>query len=108
MGLFKWSDSSDFLYQPDQNKRIFNKYENHISIKKIKSKFIIVKPFSFRPVTPNDVLDVISTLVDAKPSGGDIPLMILKGNKLFPQFLLKLIKILLPDPLKLAEITPIH
>ena len=43
------------------------------SIKKIKSKYITVKPFSFRPVTAKDVLDVTSTLDGTKSSGGDIP-----------------------------------
>ena len=79
---------------------------------KIKSKYITAKPFSFRPVIPKDVLDVISTLADTTPSGGDIPLRILRGNKIFSQFLCKWIKNLktggFPDSLKLAEITPIH
>ena len=80
---------------------------------KIKSKYITAKPFSFRPVIPKDVLDVISTLADTTPSGGDIPLRILRGNKIFSQFLCKWIKNFLktggfPDSLKLAEITPIH
>ena len=48
-----------------------------------------------------------------KSSGGDIPLRILKGNKIFPQVLCKWISNSLktgdfPDPLKLAEITTIH
>ena len=112
-GLFKWPDSSESLNEPDPIKSIVNKYKNHPSIRKIKSKYIIVKPFSFRPVTPKDVLDVISTLVDTKSSGGDIPLRNLKGNKIFPQVLCKLINNSLktgafPDPLKLEEITSIH
>ena len=50
---------------------------------------------SFRTVsgelvtTHNDVLDVISTLVDTKSSGGDNSLRILKGNKTSPQVLCK-------------------
>ena len=111
--MFKWSDSSDSLNKPDPIKTIVNKYQNHPSIKKIKSKYITVKPFLFRPVTPKDVLDVISTLVDTKSSGRDIPLRILTGNKLFSQVLCKWINNSLktgafPDPLKLAEITPIQ
>ena len=85
--LFKWSDSSESLNEPDPTKSIFNKYKCHSSIKNIKSKYIPVKPFSFRPVTPKDVLDVISTLVDTKSSDGDIPLGILKGKKIFPEVL---------------------
>ena len=80
---------------------------------KIKSRYITAKSFSFRPVIPKDVLDVISTLADKMPSGGDIPLRILRGNKIFSQVLCKWIKNFLktggfPDPLKLVEITPIH
>ena len=46
---------------------------------------MIVKSFSFQPVTPKYALDVISTLVDTEPSGGDIPLKILKRNKILSQ-----------------------
>ena len=87
LGLFKWPDSSHSLNEPNPIKRIVNKYKNHPNIKKIKSKYITVKPFSFQPATPKDVLNVISTLVDTKSSGGDIPLRVLKGNKIFPQVL---------------------
>ena len=60
----------------------------------------------------NDI-DVISTLVDAKSSGGDISFSTLKGNKIFSQVLCKWINDSVkagdfPDPLKLAEITFIH
>ena len=48
--------------------------------------------YSFQSVTAKDVLDVISTLDDTKSSGGDIPLRILKGNRIFPQVLCKWIK----------------
>ena len=111
--VFKWSDSSESINEPDPIKSIFNKYNNHPSIKKIKSKYITLKPFSFRPVTVKDVLDVISTLDDTKSSGGDIPLRILKVSKIFPQALCKRIYDPLkfyafPDPLKMAEITPNH
>ena len=113
LGLFKWPDSSESLNESDPIKSIVNKYKNHPSIKKINSKYITVKSFSFRPVTPKDVLDVISTLDDTKSSGGDIPLRILKGNKIVSQVLCKWINNSLktgtfPDPLKLAEIIPIH
>ena len=60
----------------------------------------------------NDI-DVISTLVDATSSGGDIPFSTLKGNTIFPQILCKWMNDFLktgdfPDPLKLTEITLIH
>ena len=113
LGLFKWPDTSESLNEPDPIKSIVNRYKNLPSVEKIKSKYITVKPFSFQPVTAKDVLDVISKLDDTKSSGGDIPLRILKGNKIFPQVLCKWINDSLktgafPDPLKLAEIIPIH
>ena len=94
-------------------KSIVNKYKNHPSIKKIKSKYITANTFSFRPVTTKDVIDVLSTLDDTTTSGGGIPLGILKGNKIFQQVLCKWISDSLktgafPDPLKLAEIRPIN
>ena len=82
-------------------------------MKKIKSKYITVKFFSFLLVTPKDVLDATSTLDDTKSSGVDIKFRILKENKIFPQLLGKWINDslktgALPHPLKLAEIKPIH
>ena len=111
LGLFKWLNVSNSLNEPDQSKIFFNKYKNHPSLKKIKSKYITIKPFSFRPVIPKDVLDVNSTLVDTKSSSGGVPLRILKGSKMFPQVLCKWTSISVktgdfPDNLKLAEIYP--
>ena len=108
--MFKWPES---LNEPDPIKSIVNKYKSHPSIRKIKSKYITLNIFSFRPVTAKDFLDVISTLDDIKSSGGDIPLRILKLKKIFPQVLCKWKKDSLKtgafsDPLKLAEITPVH
>ena len=87
LGLLKWPDSSDFLNELDPVKRIVNKYKNHPSIKEIKTKYFTVKPFSIRLVTPKDVVDVVSTLVDTKSSCGEISLRILKEKKIFPQVL---------------------
>ena len=83
LGLYKWCGSSESLNEPDPFKSIVNKYKNHPNMKKTESEYITVKPFSFWPVAPKDVLDVISTLDDTKSSGGDIPLRILKENKIF-------------------------
>ena len=58
LGLFNWPDSSESLKETDPVKSIVNKYKGHPSIKKIKVKYITVKPFSFRPVTTKDVPDV--------------------------------------------------
>ena len=72
LGLLKWPESSDSLSEPDPIKSIVNKYKNHLSVDKIKSKYITVKAFSFQPVTPKHVLDTISTLADTKSSAEDI------------------------------------
>ena len=116
--MLKWPDSSGSLNEPDPSKSIVKKYKNHPNIEKIKSKYIIVKSFSFQPITPKYVFDVISTLVDTESSGGDIPLKIkkkknLKTGLLIAQVLCKWINNSLktgdsPNPLKSAEITPIH
>ena len=68
---------NESLNERDPIKSIVNKYKNHPSLNKIKSKYITINTFSYRPVTAKDVLDVISTLDDTKSSGGDIPLRIL-------------------------------
>ena len=71
LGFSKCPNSSASLNEPYPVERIVKKYKNHPSLKKIKSKYITVKAFSFQPVTPKDVLDVISTLLDTKSSGAD-------------------------------------
>ena len=108
--MFKWSDSCESLNELDPIKSIVNKYKNLPSIKKIKSKYISVNPFSLRPVTPKKAIHVISALGDEKSSGGGNPLRILNDDKMFLQVLRKWINDSLkagffPDPLKLAETT---
>ena len=110
LGLFKWPDLSESLNKPDPIKSIVNKYKKHLSIKKIKGKYIITNPFTLQPVTPKDVLDVISTLDNTKPSGREIFPRTLKDNKIFPRVLCKWINNSLKtvdfsDFLKLEEIT---
>ena len=73
LGLLQWPDSSESLNEPDPVKSIVNKYKIHPSIKEFQSKNFTVKPFSFQPVTPKVVLDVISTLDDTKSFGGEFP-----------------------------------
>ena len=87
MGLLKWPESSEWLNEPNPVKSIVNQYRNCP-----KSKYITVKSFSLRPVTPKDELDVISILEDTKSSGTDITLGILTENKTFPQNVCKWIK----------------
>ena len=86
LGVLKWPYSSGSLNEPDPNKSIVNKYKNHPNTEKIKSKYITVKSFSFQPVNPKYVLDIISTLVDTESSRGEIPLRILKRNKILSQY----------------------
>ena len=113
LGLLKWPDSSKSLNEPDTIKSIISKYKNHHGIKKIKGKYITGNPFSFRPVTPTNILDIISTVNDAKSSGRGIPLRTFQDSKIFPQSLCKWIKDSIktgafPDPIKLVVITPIR
>ena len=79
----------------------------------MKSKYITINPFSFQEVTPEDVLDVLSTLDDTKSSRGGILLKYFKDNKIVSQVLCKWMNDSnktgsFPEPLKLAEIPPIH
>ena len=112
-GIAQIADPSESLNETDPIKSIVNNYKNHPVIKKIKSKYITVKPFSSWPVTFMNVLDVITTLDGTKSSGGDVTLRTLNGNKIFPQVLCKWINDSLKtgaflDPLEFAEITSIH
>ena len=104
--FFKRPDSSESLNEPHPVKSVVNKYKNHPSINRIKDKYITVNSFSFRPVTPKDVINVISAFDGTKASGGGIPLRILKDSKIFSQVLRKWINDYLKtgifvDPLKL-------
>ena len=108
--MFKWPDLSESLNKPDPIKSIVNKYKKHLNIKKIKGKYIITNPFTLQPVTPKDILDVISTLDNTKPSGREIFPRTLKDNKIFLRVLCKWINNSLKtvdfsDSLKLEEIT---
>ena len=85
MGLLKWPNSSNTLNEPDPSKIIVNEYKNHPSIEKIKSKYITVKSFLSNQLFPRMSFDVISTLVNTKSSGGEIPLRISKENKILSQ-----------------------
>ena len=110
LGLFKQPDLSESLNKPDPIKSIVNKYKKHHSIKKIKGKYIIINPFTLPPVIPKDVLDVISTLDNTKPSGREIFSRTLKDNKIFRRVLHKWINNSLKtsnfsDSLKFEEIT---
>ena len=112
-GIAQIADPSESLNETDPIKSIVNNYKNHPVIKKIKSKYITVKPFSSWPATFKDVLDVITTLDGTKSSCGDVTLRTLNGNKIFPQVLCRWINDSLKtgaflDLLEFAEITSIH
>ena len=95
--------------------RAITTYENHPSIVAIKEKYKLKHSFEFKPVTPAEVSQYISTLDASKASQeNDIPTKIIKtNNALFSQFLATNFDICLenghfPTELKSADITPAH
>ena len=62
----------------DQLTDIIDKYKSHPSIKKVKSNYTIKKKFSFKPVTVQDIENVIKNISNNKVTGGEIPLNVLK------------------------------
>ena len=51
--------------------KIIKKFKNHLSVVKIKSKYLIEENSSFQPVSVKDVESVIKNIPSNKTSGGD-------------------------------------
>ena len=90
--------------------KIIKKFENHPSVLKIKSKYLIQE---LLPASVKDVEDIIKNIPSNKASGGDIPIQILKQSGFTYQILTDCIndaidKGAFPDSLKIANITPAH
>ena len=77
LNAFKWP-SCETEDTEDQLIDITNKYKNHPSINKSKSNCTVKQKFSFKPVTVNDVENVIKNVPIKKGNGAGIPLNILK------------------------------
>ena len=89
------------------------KYANHPSIVKIKSFYKSCKGFKFKNILPEDVKLKVNDLNIGKSSRGDIPTQILKESiDIINVNLTDCINACIndgnfPDPMKLADITPI-
>ena len=97
----------------DQLTAIIKKFQNHPSIKKLKSKYNFQEKFSFKPVPVNYVESIIKNIPNNKAARGEIPLHILKQCGFTYQMLTDCINDALPqgifpDSLKFANITPVH
>ena len=60
--------------------KIIKKFKNHLSVVKIKSKYLIEENSSFQPVSVKNVESVIKNIPSNKTSGGDIPIQMLKQS----------------------------
>ena len=77
LNTFEWpSNNTDLLN--DQLTAIIKKFQNHPSIKKLKSKYNFQEKFSFKPVPVNYVESIIKNIPNNKAARGEIPLHILK------------------------------
>ena len=112
LNTFEWpSNNTDLLN--DQLTAIIKKFQNHPSIKKLKSKYNFQEKFSFKPVPVNYVESIIKNIPNNKAARGEIPLHILKQCGFTYQMLTDCINDALsqgifPDSLKFANITPVH
>ena len=77
MNTFEWpSNKTDLLN--DQLTAITKQFQNHPSIKKLKSKYNFQEKFSFKPVSVNYVESINKNIAKNKAARGEIPLNILK------------------------------
>ena len=115
LNTFKWPFNEK--YENIHNEKlttIIKKFENHPSIMKIKSKYTMQEMFSVKPVTVEDVENIIKNIPKNKASGGEIPLNILKQSRFTYEILTDCItdaivgENIFPDRLKFADITPVH
>ena len=112
MNTFEWpSNNTDLLN--DQLTDIIKKFQNHPSIKKLKSKYNFQEKFSFKSVPVNYVESIIKNIPNNKAARGEIPLHILKQCGFTYQMFTDCINDDLSqgiflDSLKFADITPVH
>ena len=112
LNIFEWR-SCETEDTEDQLTDIINKYKSHPSITKIKSNYTIKQNFSFKPLTVNDIENIIKNIPTKKVTGGEIPLNVLKKLS-FTHIILRdsindsLLKGSFLDSLKVGNITPAH
>ena len=93
--------------------KIIKTFHDHLSIIKIKSKCLIQETLSFQPVFGKHVEKIIKNVPNNKNSGHDTPIKILKQPVFTNQISTDcindaIIKVIFPDGLKIANITPVH
>ena len=112
LNTFEWpSNKTDLLNY--QLTAIIKQFQNHPSIKKLKSKYNFQEKISFKPVPLNCVESIIKNILNNKAARGEIPLHILIQCSFTYQMLTDCINDALsqgifPDNLKFANITPVY
>ena len=79
LSTFEWLSTNGDLTEETAIK-IIKKFNNHPSVPKIKSKYLIQEKFSFQPVSVKDVENIIKNIPSNKTLGGDISIQILKQS----------------------------
>ena len=109
------SYDNDLIATDDQVINAVNRFRNHSSIIMIKNNKRNDQSFSFGPVTYDDILKKVNTLVTAKASQqSDIPTKILKQNSdYFAEYFYENInpyisRSIFPSDLELADVTPVY
>ena len=109
--------TNDFIHDPESNPidNIIEKFRNHPSIFKIKEILPMGSVFHFTASSETDILDKINSLNIKKPTNSNnIPAKFLVATSdIISPFIAKLDNEAksnseFPDPLKMADITPIH
>ena len=106
------SKSTNLINELDPVKRAIETFSNHPSILKIKASYEGTDEFTFKHVTPIEVLKQIKKLNPKKGTGGKIPTHILKlakevcASKLADCFNTALHNCIFPNELKLADVIP--
>ena len=116
LDLYKWeSEISDFSLN-DSNQDYLDiairNYEKHPSIQMVKQNSRISKEFSFRPISEDEIKNMIKDLKNSKSVGGEIPIKILKEWEFTFEILTKCVNRSFaseefPDCLKQANVSPI-
>ena len=105
-------------FMPNEHDKILNiidKFKYHPSIRKIKERVHITERFSFSMINITDITQTINNLNTNKPATfNNIPpkILVLNGDICSPfitnNFNNSILKCIFPNPLKMADITPVY
>ena len=110
--LNTWKSTKLITNLADPVKMAFEKFSDHPSILKIKATYQKTKDFTFKHITPIEVLKQIKKLKAKKGVSGEIPIHVLQlskeicASKLADCFNTALNNCIFPNELKLADVVP--